>query len=86
MGAGRAVGAPDDTVGGGTNVSAGLGPAFAPDLSAGYYGDTQDAAKAGCASGSGGGGEGGAGWGVFVEKAFFAAVGLGERGCEWREF
>lgn len=59
MGAGRAVGAPDDTVGGGANVSAGLGPAFAPDLSAGCYGDNQDPAKGGCASGSGEGREGG---------------------------
>lgn len=53
IGVARAGGAHDDTVGGGSNVPAGLGPAFAPDLSTGPHKDTQGAAEVGWASGSG---------------------------------
>ena len=52
MGIGRAGGTLDDIVGGASSVPTGVGPAFAPDLAAGY-GDAQDAAEAGWASGSG---------------------------------
>lgn len=56
IGVARAGGAPDDTVSDRSNVPAGLGPAFAPDLSAGPYEDTRDAAEVRWASGSGVGG------------------------------